>query len=342
MRVTNLGSQDGKGVVLFVHDQYEVATVLGNHSNCVYEHSDRGQSGAYCTFKDTVIKPGQTMELKDPLTLAIPAGGHGDQIQYGAGLVGDDWIGQPEGKRGTGDELSLVPVTASRARALDATHDIDSYNNLYYTDLVTGNVTDISAEGGTLSSVIGKDTVATFVARNTGTSTFSTVDDDFHGTVWISVLFPSTVRVTATPKGCTSNQGGPEGFAYPLPQNVMIYHCFSRVPLKPGQRAEFAFHITPLQPVSGQYAGMVALTREDPTADYENNIARLYIKAGKAGEQTPASSSGPSADGSHSGDSLAESGGGNGMTWTAAGGATVLALGVGAVIITRRRKTSSA
>ncbi|MCZ4096740.1 hypothetical protein C8250_039700 [Streptomyces sp. So13.3] len=91
---------------------------------------------------------------------------------------------------------------------------------------------------------------------------------------------------------------------------------------------------------------MVAVTREDPTADYENNIARLYIKAGKAGEQTPASSGGPSADsglsadGSHSGDSLAESGGGNGMTWTAAGGATVLALGVGAVIITCRRKTT--
>ena len=347
LQLTNLGSRDGKGVEVFVHDQYGHAEVLGNHSNCLYEHYENGQRGAFCTFPDTVIKPGETLQLSDPFTLSTPAGAHTDEIQYGAGLSGDDWVGTPQGTRGTGAPLTLVPAATpkSGSYAFDPTKDIDAYNNLYYTQLDTGTVTDVAGVDGSVDAVIGQDTPVTFTVRNSGTTT---LDDnkDLGGSVGVYVDFPATVQVLKTPAGCRMEHGGPSGLsAYPLAKEPVLYSCMRTVALKPGDTTGFTFHVKALKQVSGQYAGLVAVGAEDPTADELNNSAHMVIDAKAA--TTPSASAtaspngnAPSANGTQDGTQLAATGSGSSTLWTAAGGAAVLAAGAATLVTVRRRSAA--
>lgn len=340
LRVTNLGSRDAKGVVLFLHDQYGRTGVLGNHSNCVYEHFDNGQRGAQCTFPDTVVKPGETLVLSDPFTLSTPAGAHGDEIQYGGGLTGDDWIGTREGTQGTGDALTLVPAPAGKAAAFsyDPSQDMDTYNNIYYTRLETGTVTDVAGVGGHLDAVIGKDTALAFGVRNTGNTTVRRSSTDGRGDIGLFAMFPSTVRVTGAPKECHTIGGSPEQLsAYPVTPRttkVAIYECSRALTLKPGEQTRFTFHIVALKAVSGSYAGMQSVSLEDPTADTDNDVAHVTINA-TAAAPAAAGTNAPSADGDSTG-SLAATGAGGTTLWATAAGAALL-LGAGAVTATRRR-----
>lgn len=349
LRLTNVGSRDGKGVVVFVHDQYGRATVLGNYSNCVYETYDNGRRGAQCTFPDTVIKPGQALQLSDPFTLATPAGAHGDEIQYGAGLSGDDWIGTPTGTRGTGGVLTLVPAPAatSGTYSYDPTQDIDTNNNLYYTQLDTGTITDVAGVNGSVKAVIGKDTAVTFSVRNAGNTTISGYNKDLKGTIGAYIAFPGSVRVAKVPQECAVVHGGPEGLsAYPVNKTPVGYRCVRTVTLAPGRTTGFTFHVVPLKAVSGQYAGLVAVAAEDPTADDLNNSAHVVIDATTASASTPASPSAsptanaPSTNGDHSGTQLASTGSGTATTWMALGGAAVLVAGAVTLVGARRRSSA--
>jgi hypothetical protein len=352
LQLTNAGSRDGKGIVVFVHDQFGNAEVLGNYSNCLYEHFAKGQRGAYCTFPDAVIKPGQRLQLSDPFTISTPAGAHGDEVQYGAGLAADDWIGKPEGTAGTGGVLTLVPVPAAMSgrSAPNPSIDIDTSNNLYYTRLDTGTVTDVAGVGRSVDAVIGRPTAVSFGVRNSGTTTISGYTDFVGGTVGAYVEFPGSVRVTQAPKDCrAATIGGPAGLSsYPEAKQRAVYSCVRTTTLKPGQTADFTFQVVALKAVPGQYAGMSAFAKEDPTADEQNNSAHVTIKATAAAASSAPSANAPSADGDQhaeqgSGDSagrLAATGSGSGALWTAVGGGAVLAAGAAALIGTRRRSSA--
>jgi hypothetical protein len=351
LRLTNEGSRDGRNIVVFLHDQYSRSTVLGNYSNCLYERYDGARRGAYCTFPDTVIKPGETLELSDPFTLATPAGAHSDEIQYGAGLPSETWLTAPaDGTRGTGGVLRLVPAPTAKSGTYSSgpTVDIDEYNNLYYTRLDTGTTTDVAGVNGSVSAVIGKDTPVTFTVRNTGSTTISGYDKDFKGTVGVYAAFPASVRVTKTPQGCRLLHGGPEGLsAYPLGKTPVIYACVRTTTLAPGRTAGFTFHIVALKAVPGQYAGLRAEAVEDPTADYLNNSAHMVINATTASASTPAPSSSvppatnaPSADGNQSGPQLASTGSGPSTMWMVLGGTVVLGAGAATLAAVRRRSSS--
>lgn len=344
LQLTNEGSRDGKGIVVFVHDQFGNAEVLGNYSNCLYEHFDKGQRGAYCTFPDADIKPGQRLQLSDPFTVSTPAGAHGDEIQYGAGLSHDDWVGKPEGTAGTGGELTLVPVPTAKLRkdTYDPSTDIDVYNNLYYTRLDTGTITDVAGVNRSVDAVIGKPAPVTFGVRNSGTTTISGYNKDIGGSVGAYLDFPGSVRVTQVPKGCrAASVGGPEGVsAYPPAKKAVLYVCVRTATLKPGQTTGFTFQVVALKAVSGQYAGMYAFALEDPTADDLNNSAHVTINATTAAASSPPTANTPSADGAQDGKRLAATGSGSATLWTAVGGGAVLAAGAAALIGTRRRSSA--
>lgn len=356
LRITNVGNREGKGVVIFVHDQYGAMTVPGNYSNCVYEHYDNGQRGAQCTFPDTVIKPGETLVPAHPFTVTAPADSHGDQIQYGAGLSGDDWIGGGQGTPGTGGPLELVPAAGSFA--YDPTQDIDSSNNLYYTNLDTGLITDIAGVNSSVDAVIGKDTALTFTVRNTGDTPIDHVEPSAGSTFGVTVDFPGTVRVTDVPDHCRLLHGGPMGLsAYPPAKEPVVYACTSTATLKPGQTHAFTFHVVVLKSVSGQYAGMYAGAWEDPTADLSNNVAHVTINAksassggtsatsGTSGASTTSGTSGsgnaPGTDGSDSGKQLAATGSSSATLWTAVGGVAVVGAGAVALAAARRRRSAT-
>ena len=184
------------------------------------------------------------------------------------------------------------------------------------------------------------DTALTFGIRNSGNTTVSKRTTDTRGDVGLYALFPSSVRVTGTPKECHTSGGGPEHVsAYPLTPRTtktVIYECFRTVTLKPGDETRFTFHIVPLKAVPGQYAGMQAVGSEDPTADSENNVAHVTINATTSAAAPAATgTNAPSSDGDSNG-SLAATGAGGGALWATAAGAALL-LGAGAVTVTRRR-----
>ncbi|WP_327289643.1 hypothetical protein [Streptomyces sp. NBC_01198] len=345
LRFANAGSRDGKGIVVFVHDQFGNAEVPGNYSNCLYEHSGNGQRGAYCTFPDADIEPGQQLQLSDPFTISTPAGAHSDEIQYGAGLTGDDWVGSPEGTAGTGGELRLVPVPAANSKKMyDPSIDIDTQNNLYYTQLDTGTVTDVAGVDRSLDAVIGRPSAITFEARNSGTTTISGYSENVGGSVGAYLEFPSSVQVKDVPKDCRTALGSPEELsAYPQGKKPVLYYCVRTVTLEPGQTTGFTFQIVPLTAESGQYAGMYVFASEDQTADQRNNSAHVAIDATTAAASpTPtatATANTPSGDGDQGGE-LAATGSGAATLWTAVGGCVVLAAGAAALIGTRRRSSA--
>lgn len=347
LRLGNAGSRDGKGIVVFLRDQFGNAEVLGNYSNCLYEQFGKGgRRGAFCTFPDAEIKPGQQLQLSDPFTISMPAGAHGDEIQYGAGLTDDDWIGKPEGTAGTGGELTLVTVPAAKSKEMyDPSLDIDAENNLSYTRLDTGTVTDIAGVNSSIDAVIGRPTPITFEARNSGTTPISEFSENFGGTVGAYLEFPASVQVKEVPKECRTSSGGPEGLsAYPRGKTPVLYYCVRTVTLEPGQTSGFTFQIVPLKAESGQYAGMYGVASEDPTADQQNNSAHVAINATTAAASptatATATANAPSGDGDQGGGQLAATGSGAATLWTAVGGCAVLAAGAAALIGTRRRASA--
>lgn len=343
LQLTNVGSREGKGIVVFVHDQYQHSEVLGNYSNCLYEHYQDGQRGAYCTFPDTVIAPGQRLRLSDPFTVSTPAGAHGDEVQYGAGLAGDDWVGIPEGTPGTGGKLTLEPVPAAASgKAFSPSVDIDTYNNLYYTRLDTGTVTDVEGVADTVDAVIGHPTAVTFSVRNSGTTTLSGRDENLNGTIGAYLELPATMEVIQVPKECKVALGSPVAVVpYPEAKKPTMYFCVRTVTLAPGEAAGFTFEAVARKAVSGQYATMYAIAREDPTAGDRNNYAHIAINATTAAATSTPTATGaanaPSADGDQGGE-LAATGSGSAPRWAAIGGGVLLAAGTAALIGARRRR----
>ncbi|MEV6110252.1 LPXTG cell wall anchor domain-containing protein [Streptomyces sp. NPDC051940] len=335
LEVTNLGTKDAAGVEVFIRGGLGNVAVLGNHSNCVYESYDGAQRGAFCTFPDTVVKPGQTYVLDEPVTLSVPEGGHGDVLQYGDAVIGSDWVGDPEGEPGTGAPLALVPdVEAPNTLDAEQPLDIDEYNNLNSTVLTTGNVTDIAAVGGTVNTRVGAETNAVFRVRNSGTTTLPATNADGGPGIRIWAVFPANVEVVSAPKGCTKEHAGPENLAaYPLdtdhPETNWTYGCSKKAALEPGAEVKFTFRVALQLDVDDSYAGVVAAAEaEDFTASRINNAARLYFKATDDG-------TGPDGD-------LAETGGSGGTTWLVAGGSLTVALGAGLLLTARRRKAAGA
>lgn len=288
LQVTNLGSETAKGVVIFAHEQFDRATLTGNARNCIYGSDRGGQRSVSCTFPNAVVEPGQTFALSTPFAVSVPAGAHGDQLQYGAALTGDTWVGTPTGKPGTGPALSLVPVVAKRAAAVAAAPenvDIDPYNNLYYTNLNTGIISQLSAVGGTFSGTVGVAGRATVGVRNSGDTVYRTatqVGPGLKGTAGVFVVFPGSVKVTFVPKGCSLQNGGPQGAGASWDGTPQAYACVTGAVLAPGASAYFTFGIRPLKAISHEFAGVTTLGMQDPTANANASMAWFYLNATKA------------------------------------------------------------
>jgi len=284
LRLTNLGSEAAKGVVVFVRDQYGRVTIPGSADNCVYETFDGAQRGAQCTFPTAVIEPGQTVEVSAPFTVDAPPGAHGDEVFYGTGLTGDAWIGTPAGKTGNGSALTLVtlPSTTPVVNAKNtASVDIDTTDDWDYTNLNTGILTQISAVGGSYHGTVGTTSTAWVGARNSGNSTIRTVTGlgpGLKGTVGVSADFPGSVKVVTAPKGCKLMTAGPSAGAS-ADGKPTVYECATGVALAPGQTVWLGFGIRPLKPISNEFAGVYTTGLEDPNANDALDFAKLDLAA---------------------------------------------------------------
>jgi hypothetical protein len=285
LRITNLGSEAAKGVVVFIHDQAGHVTIPGNADNCVYQTQAGGQRGAQCTFPAAVVQPGQTVELSAPFSVDAPAGAHGDEVFYGAGLTGDSWIGTPTGaKAGKGAALKLVAVPSSFP-VVRTTHssgvDIDTTDDYAYTDLNTGVITQVSAVGGSFHGKVGKVTTAWVGARNSGNSPIRQsipMGPGVKGTVGVFVDFPGSVKVVTVPKGCRLQTAGP-GAGASADGPMTAYDCVSSAALAPGRSVYFGFGIRPSKVIGSEFAGVYATAMTDLNADFALQFARLYLSA---------------------------------------------------------------
>jgi hypothetical protein len=287
LRITNLGSEAAKGVVVFIRDQAGRVTIPGNADNCVYEYYSGGQHGAQCTFPAAVVEPGQTFEVSAPFSVDAPTGAHGDQIFYGAGLTGDSWIGTPSGKVGKGPALKLVAVPSAVPvvkTAQSAAVDIDTNDDFHYTYLNTGVITQIAAAGGSFHGTVGKVTTAWAGAHNNGNTpirTLTQLGPGVKGTIAVFVDFPGSVKVVSAPKGCTIQTAGPGAGAFPDGPTT-AYECVTSVVLAPGKSAWFGFGIRPLKAMTNEYAGVYTTAVTDINANFSLQFAKLYLTAVKA------------------------------------------------------------
>jgi len=284
LRVTNLGNENAKGVVLIVRDDYNRLTIPGDARGCVYLSVSGGQRGVQCTFPTASVAPGQTVELSTPLTLAAPAGTHGSVLGYGVGLTGDTWIGQPTGKPGTGTALRLVTVPSTAPvtpAAKSGNVDIETGDAFHDTYLNTGVITQVSAVGGSFHGTVGRVSLATVGARNSGTSTIRTVTQfgGEKGTIGLYVDFPASIQVITVPKTCQVQTAGPGAGASSFGP---AYECASPATLAPGRSVYFSFGIRPLKVISSDFAGVLASAVTDPNASYALQLAKLNLSAIKA------------------------------------------------------------
>ena len=275
LTITNVGSQNATDPVVFVHDNYQSMSVLGNHSNCVYTTEQGHRDGAQCTFPGVTLKPGETMRLSDPFALSVPAHSLGDEVQYGADLAGASWIGTPPGaKPGTGAPVTLVPggVPAGAVRPLD---DIDPYNGLYYTNLATGFSRDLAAVTWSVHAKVGRAATIAFGVENSGTEAFTKrtqIGPGLFGTVGAYLYVPSGVTVLSIPKGCRPEQSGPDAarVGAGVPQSLG-YACVSTAPLARGRSVVWKFVVRAAKPVSAAPFVAITLGQQSPTENAAND-----------------------------------------------------------------------
>ncbi|WP_042385464.1 LPXTG cell wall anchor domain-containing protein [Streptacidiphilus melanogenes] len=367
--VRNVGDQAATGGVTLVLDTgsgtYDFG---GGFGNCFYG----GAAAVVCHF-DTVIKPGQAYQLSTPVPLtAGQQAQSGDALLYGWDVKGgaiDTQLGG--GTPGKGAPLTLVPAPAQpQAHTADINYD----NNLRISELHLVSQNDLAAVAPhRITGTVGHTVEATFGVRNAGSVPTSVFPGTKDITAGVMVLLPKGVSVSALPKDCEllpdtppSTQPGDAsgslqgllphaGFGAhavtrasgaasdPSDPYGAIYACAVRQVLKPGAQAGFTFGLKATKALK-QAPGLAGVVSAQPDNNPADDVAPFTVTATTVtatATPTPAGSAPASASPTTSATGgLAHTGGGSAALPLAAAGFAAVALGTGAVLLTRRRRRS--
>ncbi|MGV9648257.1 hypothetical protein [Streptomyces sp. NPDC003343] len=353
----NAGGLAAEGAVLHFHGSRGLSFPDG-YGNCAYKATTTGSLlhqgiDAICTFSGT-YKAGTAYALAEPLKVRTAGFALNDVFSYGfsaveagkakALLAGDGYT------PGTGAPLTLEEVPG-------AASDYTRYTDL---DLPSHNTYDLVLTGASLRGEAGDTVKADIGFRNDGPAWISALRSGGEP-ISFSVAVPEGATVTKSPDRCTFTtiEAGTKG-----------YRCQVDTPLLENTKVAFPFELR-IDKVVKNARGKVALPSWDNPFETErsNNTAWIVLNGPDDGQGTggpstggPSGSPSPTASaGDTSGSSGADGGSGSagsaggpgdeatgsggGLAFTGAGGALLiggaallaLALGVGVVLVVRRR-----
>jgi hypothetical protein len=354
--VSNVGDQDAHGVDLLMGAFGDGFAIAGNYSNCRYVDAE----DVLCSFPDAVIKPGETYTPATEIPVTASDKALSGAVAYGYDTTDGEMVTKfpSGGKPGTGSPLTLVPVTGVAGRSAHAA-DINYDNNIAVAPISTSKVYDLAAVGANVHGTVGKAFKATVGLRNDGNVSTSLVAGGQGGPqAEVAVGFPKGVQVSGAPSAC-DELGAPGSSARVSPQMASrartsldstpnlgsVFVCPVNQAVAPGHSVLFTFSLMSSKQLKDAH-GLVAAIGPVPDAKSDNDEAALDVtvtKAAPAGtpSSTPSHSAAPSASASPApGGGLAHTGGGSSALPLAAAGTAAIALGAGAVLLTRRRRGS--
>ncbi|WP_042403337.1 LPXTG cell wall anchor domain-containing protein [Streptacidiphilus carbonis] len=359
----NTGNETAPSTVLTL-DAMAGLEFKQHYSNCTYSKptGDLGNVEAVCTI-NTPLAPGQALRLVDPVQVGVTSEAWYTLLTASVlppGAQAASRVSHSSGStRGTGPELTAeaVPASSVHSRTADINPQ-DSYTEL---DVYADNHAHYSAVGGSARGTKGQTVDVTVGMRNNGPALiYDRSGGD--GMDALKVTFPAGTTVTKVPDGCELAQKGAAAGHGP-------YECNSTYAQAPGYQVLYTFKVrldaalsnavgsAKLTNEASDYTGVpVSFPWDDSTSGYTAPIVFNGTTGTGGSPSTPASataspsstaattaaatggSASPSAG--PTGGSLAATGGGSSTGPLLGAGAAALALGAGALVLTRRRKAA--
>ncbi|GIF09734.1 hypothetical protein [Actinoplanes siamensis] len=293
-------------VLAFLDPPFAVETPE-RFANCLY-FDDKLKS---CHF-DTELPPGATFAAVVPLRLRQDVFAPGGEAAGFRWWTVDDFGkgGDGRGTAGTGPVLRLTPVAATRS--IPQTDTTPGNTTVVSVRIQGTNPADLAAVGATVTGGAGDVVTARVGLHNNGPATL----DRFPDTVAEATvtLPPGTViaDVTRVPNGCSSMGSG-------IPAKATRWHCLTGGFLPAGRTFSWELPLRVVEVVPNA-TGSIVLTKAYSNTDKSNDKAALVAN--------------PSGD---EGGGLPITGPRTGPL--AAGGASIVALGVLGLLLARRRRT---
>ncbi|MFC1404483.1 MULTISPECIES: LPXTG cell wall anchor domain-containing protein [Streptacidiphilus] len=356
-------------------------SIGGNYSNCQYGVGDveapaAERTGVLCHFDDVVVHPGDVLQPSEPITVDATSAATRGYTEYGFDTVGGELTkGVSSGHAGTGAALTLVPVPSAGVRSRIA--DIDYTNNVGFAELSTGQSLDVAATGKDFSGTVGSSAHLYAGVVNKGTVPTQALEgapsaDD---TVALLVALPEGIKVTKVPAGCERDDSESSGAVRSRVGNALssrltaaagslsepdgsLYDCLVGSVVQPGASYTLDFTVEPTAVLHQAAGEVMAFTGDGIDDDMDNNVADFTVETVK-GSTTPvtvtstptptvsatataSASATPSAPATAAtGGVLAATGGGDDTSPMLFFGVGAIALGVAAMLLTRRRRAGS-
>jgi hypothetical protein len=329
LTVTNKGATAVRGVVLWLSPEYALR-VGKQYSNCRYP---AGWLLVVCQF-DTTLEPGQTYALASPLPFTIGADTPAPGTVGAAGqwLTPAEWAdfegllrnrGVPVGATGTAGALSLAPVTVSSALADPPQADVEPSNNGVSVEVAVkgSNKTDLAAVGASVRGGLGASVVTRVGVSNLGPAL---ADGKGSSITPARVTLPPHATAVRVPAGCAARSGSSREYAC---------ETTAWLPVGATYALEFTLRVDRVIPNATGRIEINDGANVETAAKRTNDAASIVLNASSG------SGSGGSGGGSGSGETLPITG--TNLALVAGVGTVLVALGVLALLATRRRGASA-
>ena len=299
-RVRNSGTTevDGLTAVIYADDGVLADTDFGN---CTYSYA------IACTF-DTSLTAGDTYRMSAPFTVATPRDAvTGSQTSLNVQwLTAAEWEDQqadyadlPDGRPGTGPDLTLEQVAASAASVPQADTDHDDNGSSTLVTVRGGRRTDVVAVGATLPGTPGGRHTIDVGLVNDGPGALR-YPPFFNNVAAVYVTMPPGVSVMTADERCTSlteTYPAPPSFSSPAAGEAESagfgpaeYYCGPRaIALPADRRLTFTFEVR-ITRAAHEGDGSVELSVFDNDAvdrDPRNNRAPITLNSAGGGGGLP-------------------------------------------------------
>lgn len=323
--VSNSGDKPVNGVAALIFNDWGFEAAE-QYRNCRYFPEREVQ---FCEFDET-LEPGSTyqatMAYKVRADTYAPGGEYGEILWLTPEELEDFMayvakFGIELGEKGTGGTLELTEAPARKAmRAPQAdAHPEDNWGYVEVT--VTGkNGVDLAAVGSEVTGKVGDEVTATAGVRNVGTATLDRSRSGSAAAV-TAVYAPEGTSFVAIPEVCAEVEGRDDKV-----------ECFTDYIFFAGQEETYEF-VLQIDKVVPNAKGVVAVNEPCECDNFQNDINKANNNAAILVNKTAGGGTGGGDGGD---DPTLPITGPAGMS-IAIGGLVLLGLGVGALMVARRR-----
>lgn len=211
LKVTNNGNENANGITVKLYASYGL-TDLTRYDACTYTTTDgtdyAPSNKAICTF-DQVLKPGDSFELPEPLTVRLAPQAMNERL-----------------------DIDVEPG--------DGTQDLDSRNDYTIAAINAENTADFSVTGDAVSGAAGETATAELTFKNNGPAWLGNLGSG-DPVAEVRLIVPQGTTVTGVPSGCDPHTL--TGGYYPKQTGAPRYDCDLRYWVLADTQRTFAFSV---------------------------------------------------------------------------------------------------